>query len=206
MDPPGPPPSRAGRPVSARRRRRRGRPLKSHAKRNTTTREGRRTGTDPVDRGTVELRGKRKAATQHETLSHEDPLSVLLGRQQLTIAQYNAGRSVAELQLRLGREHVGSIWPRIFSPSRGLLDLGPSPAAERAGRTLRRLVRVIGENAAVVLALCDGLWWPLQYPDRIAAGLDRVCEHWSGKAEMNIADVSKYYLSPPSERLQQLPA
>jgi hypothetical protein len=205
MDPPCPPPSRAGRPVSARRRRR-GRPQKSHAKRNTTTREGRRTGTDPVDRGTAELRGKRKAATQHETLSHEDPLSVMLGRQQLTIAQYNAGRGIAELQLRLGREHVGSIWPRIFSPSRGLLDLGPSPAAERAARTLTRLVRVIGENAVLVLALCDGLWWPLLFPERVAAGLDRVCAHWSGKTEMNIADVSKYYLSPPSERLAQHPS
>jgi len=46
--------------------RRRGRPRQKHAKRRCTTTVGRRTGRDPVDAGSPQLRARKRSATTRE--------------------------------------------------------------------------------------------------------------------------------------------
>jgi hypothetical protein len=194
--------------VKRRKRKQPGRPTKPHAKRRTTTRVGRQTGFDPVDRGTAELRRKRRAATGHETLSHEDTLSKMLGDGLLTLAQYSAGRDIAELQwaVRSGYADAGSTWGRLLSAPGGSQSFGPTPAAERAARTLSRIAEMIGPNSVLVFAVCAGTWWPGDLAKHVSAGLDRVAEEWSTDGGMNYSEIRIYYLSPPSERpVQQAP-
>jgi len=160
-------------------KRRRGRPSKTNAKRNTTTREGRRTGRDPSDAGTAELRWRRTVATGSEDLSHEDPLAELYGRSLLTTAQYNAGRDIAELLAVMLPLHVGNVWQRLLTGTgASFTGYQPSPAAERARFLLDRIASIIGDQAVLVFAVCSGSRY-FQQHEAIAEGLDRVSRRWS---------------------------
>jgi len=68
--------------------RRRGRPRLTHAKRRTTTRIGRRTGFDPVDTGTLELRQRKRRATGREDLPI-DGAAVVFGHGQVDREQFD---------------------------------------------------------------------------------------------------------------------
>jgi len=82
--------------------RRRGRPRLANAKRRTTTRVGRRTGQDPVDTGTAELRHHKRQLTGREDLPI-DPAGVLLGRELIDAQQYGTlGLVTSWLQRRPG--------------------------------------------------------------------------------------------------------
>jgi hypothetical protein len=173
-------------------KRKRGRPRKQFAKRNTTTRQGRKTGHDPVDSGTDELVAKRKALTQRSDLPHSDPIAALYGRDLISVAHYNAARDISDLIAIVGQEHVGSVWQRILSAPGGVLNFDPSPEVERAQNILHRLKNLIGDHFGLVFAICSGDWAPivpiLQRPkDKphpwlkiITTSLDHVANRWSG--------------------------
>lgn len=157
----------------------RGRPKKANAKRRQTTRTGRRTGFDPVDYGTDQLRLKRLTVTGTDRLSHEEPLAALYGRALLTTAEYNAGRDIADLLATISPLHVGSVWQRLLSgPAASPFDNSPTPAAERAYNLLSRLALVIGEAAPLLFALCGGQWVVIPLAT-VTQGLDRVSRRWS---------------------------
>jgi hypothetical protein len=185
----------------SKRKRKPGRPSLPRAKRNATTREGRRTGYDPIDRGTPELRARRRSVTGHESLPHDDPLSAMLGHQQLTVAQYNAGRGIAELLLAL-RERYGNVWLGILlGTGSNRSALPPATlAAERVERQLRRLIEIIGPAAPLVLAVCGGQWWASHAVHQVAEGLEQVARRWTFRSELNSNSVKRYYLGKPNER------
>ena len=69
--------------------RRRGRPHDPNAKRHKTTRQGRRTKIDPVDRGTALLREKKRATTGREDVELM-PAGVRYGHGHLDNVQYSS--------------------------------------------------------------------------------------------------------------------
>jgi hypothetical protein len=177
-------------------KRKRGRPPKINAKRNTTTREGRATGIDPVVLPTDELRAMRRAATSRDDLPHDDPLAALYGHNLLTTEQYNTARTIAELISQVSRGGgVSTIWQRILgAPGGGYAEPSPSPAAERAARMVRRLARELGPQGVWLIAVCSGAWLPWivrasqghtlrtyenEERGQLCAMLDRVARFWS---------------------------
>jgi len=86
--------------------RRRGRPRLANAKRRTTTRIGRRTGQDPIDTGTVELRQRKRVLTGREDLPL-DPAGVLYGRELIDAQQYSSLSLITEWLQRVAKAWGG---------------------------------------------------------------------------------------------------
>jgi hypothetical protein len=175
---------------------RRRRAKNPEAKRNQSTRAGRRDG---PDRGVAKVRRERLLATGSESLP-VDPLGVLLGRGMIDLGAYNAGRDIGELleTVRIGLVgNAGSVqgsWLAILTGGaiRGQA-ASVSSAAEHALRKIAKIRQAIGnaETAGVVFAVCGGSWEPFVLTillDRknfghglklLRAGLDRVARTWS---------------------------
>jgi hypothetical protein len=170
-------------------KKRRGRPSNPKARRHQTTRAGRR---GEFDEGTRELRRQRRRATGTPDLP-ADALGVLLGHGVITLAEYHAGRDVAELlevarrALGLSNGGVHSVWLAILAGGR--IGAGRSAASvEWALRILNRLNAKIGDPlaAALVFAVAEGrLPLTLGVPSgvaRLREGLDRVARSWTGSS------------------------
>jgi hypothetical protein len=69
--------------------RRRGRPAAANAKRRTTTREGRRTGQDPVDRGAAGLLRRKRRVGKGRTDLPLDGAAVLLAHDHIDREQFD---------------------------------------------------------------------------------------------------------------------
>jgi hypothetical protein len=183
--------------------RKRGRPRKPNAKRNATTRAGRKTGSDPVVLPTAELRAKRRATTGREDLPHDEPLATLYGRGFLSTEQYNTGRGIAELIQATNPGVPSTIWQRILgAPGGGPVDPGLSAPAERAARMLQRLAKKLGSAGIWVFAVCGGIWLP--WITRIALG-QPLRQHEVADLELftDLLDLIPLYWSPRTTTIQQ---
>lgn len=131
----------------------------------------------------------RRMVTGTEELP-ADVLGVLLGRGVITLAEYHAGRDVAEL-LDVARRALGlvgrvhSVWASVLAGGR----FGRSPiegaAAEWARRMLDRVRSWIGDDGIFELVLAvaeDEL--PVFGLDigRLRLGLDRVARGWTSRS------------------------
>lgn len=67
-----------------RRKRHRGRPRKEHAKRRTSTRQGRKTGQDPIDEGSPRLVQRKRRVGNGRTDLELSGAAVLLGHDLIT--------------------------------------------------------------------------------------------------------------------------
>lgn len=156
------------------------------AKRQQTTRRGRREG---PDRGPDKLRRDRIEATGRDDLP-DTPLGIMHGRGFLDAASYGAGLDLAALlhtvSIAFGNGgSVQGIWLAILAGGRiagPVADLtGP---AIRAARMLARLVGEIGDQRLVeeVFLICSGVW-PRRHINiqKIADALDRVARYWSAE-------------------------
>jgi hypothetical protein len=79
-----------------------GRAYNPRAKRRFTTRFGRKYGYEPADRGSVELRRKKRTATGREDVELT-PAGILYGHGHLDNAQYSALGWLTELLQRIAR-------------------------------------------------------------------------------------------------------
>jgi hypothetical protein len=109
--------------------RRRGRPRLAHAKRRTTTREGRRTGADPVDLGSPPLLRRKARVANGRTDLPLSGAAVLFAHELIDREQFDRlGEVTRWLQLIArawdGRDgSVGGLWRSILatlSKSRGV--------------------------------------------------------------------------------------
>lgn len=141
----------------------RGRPRKADAKRRTTTRAGRRTGFDPHDDGTRELRERKKIATGRVDLPL-DPASVLLGRELIDRAQFDKLGEIGNLMRLLARAWgIGTASPHglyaalLAAASRGQLtsQANTPPGADGARRRLDRVLKRLDGSRDLVLQLAE---------------------------------------------------
>jgi hypothetical protein len=139
--------------------RRQGRPGLADAKRRTTTRQGRRTGFDPVDGGSERLRAKKRAATTRED-TELTPAGILYGRGHLDNAQYSALAFVTLLLLRRvtgamgGNLSVAAFWQSMLAAATSG-QRGASPVIGDAGarNRLARICRSLDGSRELVLEL-----------------------------------------------------
>lgn len=145
-----------------RRRRRKSNP---DARRRQTTRAGR---AGIIDRGPERLRELRLLATGSQDLP-VDPLAILLGRDLLGEAAYNAGRDIGELLSIVARSFgagFATTWRAILAGGaiHGSRFEPLSGPGERALRILARYSLKIGDPgiAALVFAVCAGEFYPFR--------------------------------------------
>lgn len=140
----------------------RGRPRHDVAKRRQTTRVGRKTGRDPVDYGTLELRERKKTATGRMDLPL-DPAAVLYGRDLLDRQQYDRIGEIGHLMRQLARawgikqDSVDGLWTALLAAaSRTASPRDITPAgAENARRRLDRALRRLDGSKGLVLQLAE---------------------------------------------------
>lgn len=181
--------------TSKRRRRldRRGRPRQAKAKRRETTRTGRQ---GEPDRGTAQLRRKKRLATTREDLEIS-PIAALFRHGLIDAAQYDALASVADWLLRLAHnlgpksDGVAGLWAALTGAavrSPGSVPVSVGPASDHAWYVLGRLLRRLDGSRDLVLQLAENRMPPLVIRvlesrltradkivlERLRRGLDRV--------------------------------
>lgn len=132
-------------------RRRRGRPRKADAKRNTTTRQGRATGKDPVDRGAPGL-VRRKYAVGGRLDLGLDGSTILYGHDLINRQQYDRLGEVTHWLQLVARAwggangSVAGLWNSILATLSRARTVGAVPIGADAARF--RLVPALGRLIA----------------------------------------------------------
>jgi hypothetical protein len=152
----------------ARRRRldKRGRPRQARAKRRETTAAGRQS--EP-DKGTRELRRKKRRATTREDLE-VTPIAALFGHGLLDATQQNTLAQIADWMRQLARnlgpkpEAVAGFWGALTGAAisaQGSVPASVGPGADYARYVLRRMLRRLDGSRELVLQLAANRPVPL---------------------------------------------
>ena len=148
--------------------RKRGRPRKEHAKSRCTTREGRRTGRDPIVEGAPGLLARRRRVARGRTDLEINAASVLFGHDLINRAQFDRLGEVTRWLRTMARAwgghdgSVGGLWSAILAvfSARRSTDVTPAGVDGTRLRLARALGRLDGSRELVV-QLAEGRIPPL---------------------------------------------
>lgn len=149
-------------------KKRRGRPYNPDAKRHRTTREGRRTGIDPIDPGAELLLAKKRRVTGGRTDLEINAASVLLGHELITREQYDRLGAVTQW-LRLAARawggangSVAGLWSGIVASLSRARTTGTVPdGADWARLRLAKALNRLNGSRELVIELAEGRVPPL---------------------------------------------
>jgi len=139
---------------------RRGRPRQAKAKRRETTRAGRQ---GEPDKGTSQLRRKKRQATTQENLELS-PIAVLFGHGLIDAKQYDTLGQIVDWLRRLARnfgpkpDAVAGLWAALTgaaSSAHGIVPASVGPAADQSRCVLGRLLRRLNGSRELVLDLAE---------------------------------------------------
>jgi hypothetical protein len=175
--------------------RRRGRPRLAHAKRRTTTRQGRATGQDPIDQGSPWLVCRKERVPNGRTDLPLDGAAVLFAHDLIDREQFDRlGEVTRWLQLTArawggSQGSVNGLWNSILATLSRARVVGTVPAGADASRfRLARALSRLDGSRALVIDLAEGRVPPLvlrvlegrltardsEELERLRVGLDRM--------------------------------
>lgn len=149
-------------------KKRRGRPKKANAKRRATTRQGRRTGQDPVDQGAPRLLQRKRRVAGGRVDLEINGASVLFGHELISREQYDRlGEITRWLQLVArawggGNGSVTGLWAGILAMLSHARTVGLVPdGADLARLRLAKALNRLNGSRDLVIELAEGRVPPL---------------------------------------------